>query len=106
MPDFADESDELAAIHAEFATPVRYTGAGLTDAEIAAVESDTAAADFMGPGRTLRQTAFEIPESALPLRPAKGNTIVHPDGTTWSVDDITWRRDIGAWVLGVVEVEA
>jgi hypothetical protein len=104
MPDFSNEADELLAIHAEFAIAVRYTGAGLTDQDVDAVESDEAATDFLGPGKTLRQTSFEILKDALPSRPGKGDTIVHPDGTHWTVDDIAWRRDIGAWILGVVEV--
>lgn len=93
--------DEAAAdIHAALSTPAVYNGAGLTSGPVAVIKRDVPASEFLGEGRTLRQISFEVRQEALPQAPAKGNTIVH-DGTTWRVNDITRREDVGAWQLVV-----
>lgn len=89
---------ELAAIHAEFADPILYTGAGLDAGELPAIFSDEPAAVFQGAGATARMCSFEIRWGDLPGTPAKGDTIVH-DGVSWIVIDRTNRRDVRAWVL-------
>jgi hypothetical protein len=91
-------SGEIAAIHAAFAEPVAYTGAGLGGATIAAIKSDEAGDPFQGPGSTVRKISFEVLQAALPGTPAKGNIIVHA-GTSWRVIDITRRDDVAAWAL-------
>jgi hypothetical protein len=96
MRDF--EATAAADIHAAFGEPITYTGAGLTDAEIIAIRSDTAALPFDGPGNTLRQVSYEVQKSDLPERPRLGNTISDATGI-WSVNDITERTDVAAWVL-------
>jgi hypothetical protein len=91
-------SDEIAAIHAAFAEPVTYTGAGLAGATIAAIKSDEPGDPFQGPGSTVRKIGFEVRQAVLPAAPAKGNIIVHA-GTSWRVIDITRRDDVAAWGL-------
>lgn len=91
---------DLAAIHAAFADPVIYTGAGLSAAPITAVFSDVPADAFLGAGASARHISFELRASDLPSAPGKGDLIVH-DGVTWSVIDIVRRRDIAAWSLSV-----
>lgn len=98
-------AEEAADIHAAFADTVTYSGAGLTNAPIAAVKSDIAAEAFQGPGNTLREVSFEVLKSALPQAPAKGNTIVH-DGTAWKVNEIRSRDDVAAWTLIVEEAQS
>lgn len=95
----------LAAIHAAFAKPVRYTGAGLTAGQVQAVRSDKAADAFQGPGETLREVCFEIPVDELPQQPNKGDLLVDRDGAgdSWIVIDVTRRDDVDAWAL-VVEL--
>lgn len=105
MPDFPDAAAELAAIRAEFAVEVFYTGGGFIDEPVQAVESEEIADSFVGPGETLRRTTFEIGLDDLPTDPAKGHTLIHPDGTEWRVIEFARRRDIGAWLL-TVEVAA
>lgn len=97
---------EAADIHAAFADQVRYTGAGLTNASIAAVKYDEDGEPFQGGGNTLRKVTFEVLRSALPQAPVKGNTIVEDDGAgqSWRVNDITRRNDIAAWQLVVERV--
>lgn len=91
----------VAAIHAAFAKPVRYTGAGLAAGQVQAVRSDSAADAFHGPGETLRVVSFEILAGQLPQEPDKGDLLVDRDGAgdTWLVLDATWRADVDAWVL-------
>lgn len=103
MTDVPGADAELAAIHAEFAVPVTYTGAGLAGESVDAVVSDVAADVFQGPGDTLRQISFEVLFGSLPGTPDKGDTITDADDTVWVVDDVTRRGDVGAWVLVVVE---
>ncbi|MBP6031258.1 MAG: hypothetical protein KA533_07505 [Sphingobium sp.] len=91
---------DLAAIHAAFADPVVYTGAGLTAAPLTAICSDVPADAFLGAGATARHISFEFRASDLPSAPGKGDIIVH-DGVNWSVIDIVRRRDIAAWSLSV-----
>ena len=95
-----DWAAAAASIHAAFAEPILYSGAGLSDAEITAVPSDLAAPAFEGAGSTLRTLTFEIPKSLLPLRPRKGDQI-RWNSDAYIVDDITERTDVFAWVLGV-----
>lgn len=100
MTGVPDGSAEAAAIHAEFAVPVRYTGAGLTDAPVDAVPIDVAADPFMGAGSSARTHIYEIREGVFIDNPVNGDTIV--DGAdTWRVIDVTRRRDIDAWHLTV-----
>lgn len=87
----------LAAIHAQFADPITYTGAGLNAGEITAIFSDFEDGADM---RTLRRVTFEIPFADLPSAPGKGNLIEHESGR-WSVIDIERRRDVKAFVLTV-----
>lgn len=97
--------EELAAIHAEFADPVVYTGAGLPGpTPITAIFNDEPAETFMGAGATARKVSFEVQIADLPDEPGKADTILH-DGTLWRVIDVTRRRDIAAWAL-VVEKAA
>lgn len=97
----AEEAQALAHIRALYEQPVTYTGAGLDGATIGAIPSDTSAPPFQGAGSTLRSLTFEISYSALPERPRKGNVIGGYAGKDWTVDDITERDDLAAWVLGV-----
>jgi hypothetical protein len=90
----------LAAIHAAFAEPVVYSGAGLDEAAITAVPTEAAADAYQGPGATTRKQAFEVPFSFLPSDPSKTDTLVH-DGLRWRVNDITRRDDVAAWLLVV-----
>ncbi|MGD9470617.1 MAG: hypothetical protein AB7G24_00800 [Novosphingobium sp.] len=94
-------SAELAAIHTAFAAAVKYTGAGLTNATVAAVRSEGPADAFQGPGSTAREVAFEVLKAALPSAPGKGDAIVEGDGAgqAWEVIDITDRDDVNAWHL-------
>lgn len=91
---------DLAAIHAAFADPVIYTGAGLSAAPITAIISDVSADAFLGAGASARHISFEVQESDLPSPPGKGDLIVH-EGVSWSVIDIVRRRDVAAWSLSV-----
>ena len=97
------EEAALAAIRAAFEEEVTYTGAGLTAAPIMAIFTDAAGLAFLGPGSTVRQTNFEIAQSALPQRPRKGNIIVQESGKRWKANDITQRDDVEAWVIIVEE---
>lgn len=99
VPIVPGEEAELAAIHAEFAGEVLYSGAGLDGDPVHAVMSETPADAFTGPGETLREISFEIPFSALSEDPDKGDMLLETDGTEWRVIDVTRRRDINAWVL-------
>lgn len=94
------DAAELAAIHAEFAEPVIYTGAGLTDSPITAIPSDF---EDDGMTRTVRRRTYEIQFAELPGEPGKADHIVH-DGETWSVIDKERHRDVQAWVLSVEKV--
>lgn len=89
--------DAAAAIHAAFAKPVRYTGAGLLNARVPAVRSGRTGAGFQGP------TTFEVRKDALAADPAKGDTLVEKDGAgaRWQVFEITSLDDVDAWRLGV-----
>jgi len=95
----------LADIHAAFAAPVRYTGAGLSAGQVQAVRSDRPADSFQGPGGTLREVGFEIRAAQLPQEPDKGDELVENDGSgpAWRVVDITRRDDVDAWHL-IVEL--
>ncbi len=102
----SDWAKAAADIHAAFADPVIYTGAGLDGATIAAIKHDDAAAAFPGGGSTARHVWFEVRQAHLPDRPGKGNLIVHADPMTgettrWSVIDRKRRDDIGGWDLTV-----
>ncbi len=97
----AEEAQALAQIRALYEEIVTYTGAGLSGETVGAIPSDTSAPSFQGPGATLRSLTFEIAYSSLPERPRKGNVIGGYAGNDWTVDDITERDDLGAWVLGV-----
>ena len=100
---FLDVADE---IHGEFAMPVRYTGAGLSNAAITAIKSDVAADLFQGPGETAREISFEVRQADLPLRPRKGELLAEGeagDGVVWEVIQITPLVDVGAWKLVVSE---
>jgi hypothetical protein len=103
-------AEEVADIHAAFVEdlPIRYTGAGLVDAPVSAVRSDTAASEFQGAGSTLRQISFEILQADLPGVPAKGDTLVEDDGdgARWRVNEKRRRDDVGAWELIVEGVPA
>lgn len=96
-----------ADIHSAFAEdlPVRYTGAGLTAAAIAAIKSDVPGEPFQGAGKTLRTISFEVRQADLPQDPRKGNTIVEDDGAgaAWRVNEVRRRDDNEAWEL-IVEV--
>lgn len=92
-----DTAIELAAIHAEFADPITYTGAGVTAKPITAIFSDVEDGD---PTRTLRRVTFEIQFADLPAEPGKGDIIEHETGR-WSVNDRETHRDVSAWVLTV-----
>lgn len=92
--------DSAAAIHAAFADPVTYTGAGLTNGGITAIFSDVDGAEFMGPGQSARHISFEIQKADLPGLPAKGDIIVHDSGS-WKVIERSNHRDVDAWVLSV-----
>lgn len=98
----AEEAVAQAAIRALYEEPVEYTGATLIGALIGAIPSEDEAPSFQGAGSTLRSRTFEIAYSTLPGRPRKGDELVWC-GKTYSVDDITERDDIDAWVLGVQE---
>ncbi len=110
MLDFEQETAE--DLHEEFAGPIFYTGAGLDDAVLTAIRSETPADDFQGPGSTARQISFEIRKSDLPARPRKGDGIVEglivggvavKGAVSWAVNDITDRGDIDAWSVIVVK---
>ena len=96
------EPDELDAIHAEFAEPITYTGAGLTAEPITAIPSETDAGTFLGPGKTAKRMTFEIRIVDLPGRPRKGDRIVHETGN-WTVIEPDRHRSIDAWILTVEE---
>jgi len=97
MPNF---SGEIADIHAAFADPVTYTGAGLAAGAITAVYSEMQAPDFMGPGNTARRTWFEVRVVDLPEYPAKGDVIMH-NAIEWRVIDIVRRDDLSLYELTV-----
>lgn len=101
----ADQRAALAAIHAAFADPITYDGAGLDAGEITAVFSEMEAGQFMGPGKTAKRVVFEVQFEDLPGAPAKGDTIVHETGS-WTVIDIDPRRDVQAYWLSVEEADA
>jgi hypothetical protein len=105
MTNIPGGADAAAAIHAAFAVPVAYTGAGVSGESLDAVRSDRAADAFTGPGSTLRETSFEIRIADLPESPRKGDRIVDGEDASWAVIDITRRDDIDAWVL-IVERSA
>ncbi len=97
--------DDLAAIRAAFAETVAYTGAGLSAGNVAAVPISRAAGDFLGPGRSVREKAFEIGYADLPALPANGNRITDASGNAWRVIEVVHRDDIEAWHL-IVESAA
>ena len=104
------EEAALADIHSVFAQEVLYTGGGLTDEAIAAVESDDAAADFMGTGDGLRSRSYEIRFAAWTAagalgEPEKDDLLTDAEGAVWTVIDPVRRSDIAAWVLMVEEYE-
>jgi len=96
------DADELASIHAEFADPITYTGAGLDGDAIPAVYCEEAAPTFTGNGATLRKASFEIQITDLPGTPRNGDIIVHETGE-WSVINPTRSRIANAWILDVEE---
>ena len=96
-------AEELAAIHAEFAEDVTYTGAGLDGETIAAVPSNVAAEPFQHAGDGLRTRFFEVMKAVLPGRPEGGDVIVDADGIQWRVIERQDRADVLAWVLIVEE---
>ena len=101
MSDFPGADAAAHEIHAEFALPIRYTGAGVTNKALDAVKANSPAAVFQGAGSTARQTSFEILCADLPQRPGRRDLIVENDGTgrRWSVIDVTDRDDVNAWVV-------
>lgn len=98
MADLPGADAEAAAIHAEFAVSVFYTGGGLFSERVDAVVSDTPSEPFQGAGSSARQREYEIREGVFASNPVNGNTIVDSAGS-WRVIDVTRRRDIDAWVL-------
>lgn len=98
-------SDAAADLHAAFADPILYTGAGLNGASITGTKYDVAGAAFQGDGETARHVWFEIQQHDLPQEPGR-DKIVHLDPmtgqtTVWRVTDKKRRDDIGAWDLTV-----
>lgn len=92
----------LADIRSEYGEEIRYTGAGLSGATITAIWTDDAAPMFMGPGETTRMVGFEIDQADLPQDPRRGNTILRVEtGETLTVNDVTRRDDVDAWVVVV-----
>lgn len=101
MVDIPGGDADLAAIHAEFAASVNYTGSGLVDEPLDAVKIEIAADTFQGPGDSLREIVFEILFSAFAGTPSKGDELVDEDSAAWRVIEVTRRGDISAWHLGV-----
>ncbi|ARR54559.1 hypothetical protein HY78_14530 [Rhizorhabdus wittichii DC-6] len=95
MSDAAD----LAAIHAEFARPVVFTGGGVVAKPIGAVRSLTGAPAFQGPGQTARKRTYELLKADVPEKPDKSSVLV--DGGNWRVIEATDRDDAIAWVVAV-----
>jgi hypothetical protein len=93
---------EAADIHAEFAEPVSYTGAGLVGGAVLAVRFDVGADPFQGAGETMRQVSYEVRQADLPERPRKGDGIDDATGS-WNVSEVVRRDDVGAWRLIVIE---
>lgn len=93
-----------AAIDAVFADPepIVYTGAGLVAVPIAAIRLDELAPDFDGQGRTARRVGYELPFSAMPGTPAKGQYFTHR-GFRWNVQQAERRDEIGKWHLDVTQ---
>ena len=88
----------LAAIHAAFAAPVRFTRAedGHTTEALPAVRSDRTEEFGSDYGRTTRRVIFEIRQSALLVEPRKGDQI--SDGNKiWRVIQCIARDDVAAW---------
>lgn len=98
MGDVPGAAAEAAAIHAEFAVSVFYTGGGLISENVAAVVSDTPSEPFQGAGSSARKREYEIREDVFASNPSNGDLIVDSAGS-WRVIDTTRRRDIDAWVL-------
>ena len=90
----------LSAIHAGFADPITYTGAGLALDPITAVYSNEAAEPFAGKGKSARLVTFEVQYEDLPRRPAKADRIQHSTGL-WRPIEIVDRDDVGAWEIVV-----
>jgi len=97
MPDFSGEIDD---IHAAFADPVTYTGAGLVAAAITAVYFEEPAPAFQGAGATARRVWFEVRISDLPEEPARGDVIMH-NGLEWRVNDFVRVEDLGHFQMNV-----
>lgn len=102
-----DWAAQAQGIHAAFADPITYDGAGLSAEPISATKCDSAGEAYQGLGATLRHIWFEVRKADLPQEPGR-DTIIHTDRmtgvtTTWTVIDKVSRDDIGAWELTVEE---
>ena len=102
MTDLPGADAAAAAIHAAFAKPVRYTGAGVTSKSVPAVRRHQAAEGFMG-GSSVRELAFELRKADLAGTPAKGDLLIENDGAgaIHSVIEATDRDDVDAWLIHV-----
>ena len=86
------EAAALAAIRTIYAEPIRYTGAGLDDAEISAVPTFEEA-----PGEyAVQRRCFEVAEALFPSTPTKGNRLRHDD-SEWRVVEARRDAEVGAW---------
>ncbi|MEO1221583.1 MAG: hypothetical protein AAFY42_09590 [Pseudomonadota bacterium] len=99
MTDIPGADASVAALHAAFAKPVKYTGAGVFETTIMAVRTHAKAGVFMDDQQTVRKVSFEILKSALPEQPAKGNRIVQNDGAgpEWRVTEVGDSDEVDAW---------
>ena len=102
-----DWAAQAQGIHAAFADPIVYDGAGLVGATISGTKCDASGETYQGAGDTLRHTWFEVRKKDLPQEPGR-DTITHTDRmtgvtTAWTVIDKVSRDDIGAWELTVEE---
>ncbi len=95
-----------ATIEAAFGATVKYSGAGLDNADVFAIRSDVGAPGFQGFDGTPAKVNFEIKYALLPEEPRKGNLIVEANGNRWSVIDRDERDDVVSWVLWVEKAPA
>lgn len=98
MVDLPGGEAAALAIHRAFARPVRYTGAGLTNAPLTAVRSHGPASGLMVDD-SARQLGFELRKADLPQPPELGDTLAENDGAgpTWEVIEVIDGDEVGAW---------
>lgn len=102
MTDLPGGDGAAAAIHARFAKPVRYTGAGLVNQSVAAVRTHRAGRSF-DLGNTIRELWFELRKADVVLEPANGDLLVENDGAGARrvVIEVTDRDEVDAWLVKV-----